>query len=153
MLKQYILHKTKDKSAQALVEFSLCMPLVLLLIGIIITVCQLVYAKEVCQAAAQSSCRQYINIDDKAKLTSNGHIENSKKIGTTIAKYATMDITISSIKFDSSEEWTIGDKSYTCCECTVTGFINTMFPVKWDGQFLTPNMTSVQGYCAMLAEY
>ena len=55
-----IKHKFKDKSAQALPEFALCMPIIVLLIGVIITVCQLVYARQVTQSASFAACKAYV---------------------------------------------------------------------------------------------
>ena len=169
-----IINKIKDKSAQALPEFALCLPLIMLMIGILITVGQMVYAKEVLQAAAQSYCRAYVSSYTSTSDWYNKWNANRNGVAQArlIMESAALNIMLNPTVDDTYDNevkpitgWTNSEdggpakkiltaknEPYEYVEITIHGAIETLFPVQWNGNELTPNLTFLEAYCAMLIE-
>lgn len=147
-----IKHKIKDKSAQALPEFALCMPIIVLLIGVIITVCQLVYARQVTQSASFAACKAYVVTQGTDGERQDEAIRHAK----AIYEYADMSVVYKTISTKTTPlPVTTSSKrvtGYYYTEVTVTGNINTLFPVNWNGSRVNANNSDVTGYCAMVRE-
>ena len=164
--------KLKDKSAQALPEFALCLPLIMLMLGILITVGQMVYAKEVLQAAAQSFCRAYVT--DYTRVTEA--TTKGKEHASAIMETAAMNIMLSNPNHPLASPYEIRrgrvsgntdgaddpagsrvirnakGETYEYVSVKVYGAIETLFPVQWNNNTLTPNLTFLSAYCAMIIE-
>lgn len=155
-IKNEMTFKLKDKTAQALPEFALCLPIVVLVCGILITVCQLVFAKQVIQTAAFAGCRAYVKdgytSETRAKAEAKDHAELT-------VKYAGMKVTLDDVICVTSPlveltgaETRTGISPYRVGECFTIGYVNLLFPVYWQNEQLMPNITQIDGYCAMVME-
>ncbi len=169
-MNKFLMFKIKDKSAQALPEFALCLPLIMLIIGMLITVAQLVYAKQVCQAAAQASCRYYASPNEDGGVNSYfpdwlnalmnpgssvniNEVEKAREYAQLIIENADMNITLENAKQDITfVEEPLGSTGYDIVKCSVKGRIDTLFPVQWNNNTIQPNTTFITGNVAMIME-
>ena len=142
--------KTKQKNAQALVEFSLCLPLIMLIIGMIISLGQMTYAKQVLQAAAEVGCRVYIDsifgsdsqAASKAKTQAKAIVDNA---GFGIEFVSGQDFAETSLTTNSD---------FKMVGYRVEGKFATLFPLQWQGATLldSDGYTHLYGQLFMLLE-
>lgn len=161
---QYILLKTKTKDAQALVEFSLCLPFIILVLGIMITVGQMTYTKQVLQCAAQTSGRTYIEIcgEDIENVSTR---ETAKSMARQVAKAIITTAGYGVELPDEQEAFTVegpmdliydGEHNkYKVVKVIATGKINILFPVTWQGVIVTDSDRGsyMNGSIVMLVEH
>lgn len=156
-MKTYIAKKLKSKDAQALVEFALCLPLILLIIGMIITIGQMTYCKQVLQAAAEVGCRTYVDSIFDRYDSSFRNDKNAKKLAEEAAKNV-IDSAGFGIVCKSAEpikESNLTDGSdFRIVTYRTTGAIATLFPISWEGKTLVDSdgYTYMYGIMTMLKE-
>ena len=170
-MKKYILYKLKNKNAQALPEFALCMPLILLIIGMIVSLGQMTYCKQVLQAAAEAGCRVYVDAQYKVE-NDIGILENilnnvsnrqaeeaAKETAIAIVDNAGFGIEIVGeptaqpydLPVNTSE---VDGKQFKYIKYRVEGKFATLFPVSWEGKSLldSDGYTHLYGCMIMLYE-
>lgn len=146
----YFIKKVKQKQAQALVEFSLCCPLILLIIGMIITLGQMTYAKQVLQAAAEVGCRVYIDSiflnDTQARNKAKAQAEEVVNNAGFGLEFVSDEVTAPQSLATASDFKMVGYK--------VTGKFATLFPIEWNDTTLVDSdgYTHLYGQLYMLLE-
>ena len=164
-MKCFFIKKVKSKNAQALVEFALCMPLIILILGIMITVGQMTYTKQVLQCAAQTAGRTYIevigdNVDDATTIANAKAMAKEIAIAiiTTAGYGLDLGEDVDAFYASSPEPLYIDgiqSTKYKIVKVETVGRIHMLFPVYWDGVVVSDSDTGsyMRGSIVMLLEH
>ena len=144
--------KVSEKNAQAMPEFALCLPLITLIIGMMITIGQMTYTKQVLQSAAETACRIYVDSDYTESEAKSRALDAAKQMideaGFGIEYVPTKKA--DRIKYEAL----VSGSNFQMATYRVEGKCKTLFPVKWEGKSIVDSdgYTYLYGQMTMLVE-
>lgn len=154
-MNKYIVEKIKNKNAQALPEFALCLPLILLIIGMIVSLGQMTYCKQVLQAAAEVGCRVYV---DGQYATDSSAARKAAIAAQAIVDSAGFGIEFERIAPPEMHELGVdrgetAGHSFKYVLYRVEGKFATLFPLEWQGKALLDSSGYTHLYGSMIMLY